>query len=42
VAVDAANDLGRRRALRQQYWSQIEGIYFAGDGARRDRTAISG
>lgn len=22
---------------RQQYWSQIEGIYFAGDGARRDR-----
>jgi acetyl-CoA synthetase len=22
---------------RQQYWSQIEGIYFAGDGARRDQ-----
>ena len=21
---------------KQQYWSQIEGIYFAGDGARRD------
>jgi acetyl-CoA synthetase len=21
---------------RQQYWSQLEGIYFAGDGARRD------
>lgn len=21
---------------REQYWSQIEGIYFAGDGARRD------
>jgi acetyl-CoA synthetase len=21
---------------RQQYWSQIEGVYFAGDGARRD------
>jgi acetyl-CoA synthetase len=22
---------------REQYWSQIEGIYFAGDGARRDK-----
>jgi acetyl-CoA synthetase len=22
---------------RQQYWSQIEGIYFCGDGARRDK-----
>jgi acetyl-CoA synthetase len=22
---------------RQQYWSQIDGIYFAGDGARRDQ-----
>jgi acetyl-CoA synthetase len=22
---------------KQQYWSQIEGIYFAGDGARRDK-----
>jgi len=22
---------------RQQYWSQLEGIYFAGDGARRDK-----
>ena len=22
---------------RQQYWSQIEGVYFAGDGARRDQ-----
>jgi len=22
---------------REQYWSQIEGIYFAGDGARRDQ-----
>ena len=21
---------------REQYWSQIDGIYFAGDGARRD------
>ncbi|MCU1264461.1 MAG: acetyl-coenzyme synthetase [Acidobacteria bacterium] len=22
---------------REQYWSQIEGVYFAGDGARRDQ-----
>jgi acetyl-CoA synthetase len=22
---------------RQQYWSQIDGVYFAGDGARRDQ-----
>ncbi len=22
---------------RQQYWSEIDGVYFAGDGARRDR-----
>src|SRR4051794_4918895 len=22
---------------REQYWSQIENIYFAGDGARRDK-----
>ena len=22
---------------REQYWSQIEGVYFAGDGARRDK-----
>jgi acetyl-CoA synthetase len=22
---------------RQQYWSQIEGVYFAGDGARKDQ-----
>jgi acetyl-CoA synthetase len=22
---------------RKQYWSEIEGVYFAGDGARRDR-----
>ncbi|PWT80546.1 MAG: acetate--CoA ligase, partial [Acidobacteria bacterium] len=28
---------GDDERYRQQYWSQIEGIYFAGDGARRDR-----
>ena len=27
---------GDDERFRQQYWSQIEGIYFAGDGARRD------
>jgi acetyl-CoA synthetase len=27
---------GDDERYRQQYWSQIEGIYFAGDGARRD------
>lgn len=28
---------GDDERYKQQYWSQIEGIYFAGDGARRDR-----
>jgi acetyl-CoA synthetase len=27
---------GDDERYREQYWSQIEGIYFAGDGARRD------
>jgi acetyl-CoA synthetase len=27
---------GDDQRYRDQYWSQIEGIYFAGDGARRD------
>jgi acetyl-CoA synthetase len=27
---------GDDERYRQQYWSQIEGVYFAGDGARRD------
>jgi acetyl-CoA synthetase len=27
---------GDDERYKQQYWSQIEGIYFAGDGARRD------
>ena len=27
---------GDDERYQQQYWSQIEGIYFAGDGARRD------
>jgi len=28
---------GDDERYREQYWSQIENIYFAGDGARRDR-----
>ncbi|HKP38069.1 MAG TPA: acetate--CoA ligase [Pyrinomonadaceae bacterium] len=28
---------GDDERFRQQYWSQIEGVYFAGDGARRDQ-----
>jgi acetyl-CoA synthetase len=28
---------GDDERYRQQYWSQIDGIYFAGDGARRDQ-----
>ncbi len=28
---------GDDERYRQQYWSQLEGIYFAGDGARRDK-----
>ena len=28
---------GDDERYKQQYWSQIEGIYFAGDGARRDQ-----
>jgi acetyl-CoA synthetase len=27
---------GDDERYRQQYWSQIDGVYFAGDGARRD------
>ena len=28
---------GDDERYREQYWSQIDGIYFAGDGARKDR-----
>ncbi len=28
---------GDDERYREQYWSQIEGVYFAGDGARKDR-----
>ncbi len=28
---------GDDERYRRQYWSEIEGVYFAGDGARRDR-----
>jgi acetyl-CoA synthetase len=28
---------GDDERFKQQYWSQIDGIYFAGDGARRDQ-----
>jgi acetyl-CoA synthetase len=28
---------GDDERYREQYWSQIDGIYFAGDGARRDK-----
>ncbi|HEY0004306.1 MAG TPA: acetate--CoA ligase [Pyrinomonadaceae bacterium] len=28
---------GDDERYRQQYWSDIDGVYFAGDGARRDR-----
>jgi len=28
---------GDDERYRQQYWSQIEGVYFAGDGARKDQ-----
>lgn len=28
---------GDDQRYQQQYWSQIDGIYFAGDGARRDK-----
>jgi len=28
---------GDDERYRQQYWSQIKGVYFAGDGARRDQ-----
>ncbi|MEK6335102.1 MAG: acetate--CoA ligase [Acidobacteriota bacterium] len=28
---------GDDQRFREQYWSQIEGVYFAGDGARRDQ-----
>ena len=28
---------GDDERYRQQYWSQIDGVYFAGDGARRDQ-----
>jgi acetyl-CoA synthetase len=28
---------GDDERYQQQYWSQLEGIYFAGDGARRDK-----
>src|SRR4030095_4772613 len=28
---------GDDERYRKQYWSEIEGVYFAGDGARRDK-----
>src|SRR5919108_375366 len=28
---------GDDERYREQYWSQIDGVYFAGDGARRDQ-----
>ena len=28
---------GDDQRYREQYWSQIEGVYFAGDGARKDQ-----
>jgi len=28
---------GDDERYREQYWSQLDGIYFAGDGARRDK-----
>ncbi len=28
---------GDDERYRRQYWSEIEGVYFAGDGARRDK-----
>ena len=39
MAVDAAHDLGRRRAVHvDTYWSRFkkQGYYFAGDGAKKD------
>jgi acyl-coenzyme A synthetase/AMP-(fatty) acid ligase len=42
VARHAAHDLGRRRALQARLLVALPGMYFAGDGARRDRTATSG
>ena len=36
VAVDAARHLRRPERYRQTYWSRFPGMYFAGDGAKRD------
>ena len=33
---------GDPERYEKNYWSQIPGAYFTGDGARRDKTAISG
>ncbi len=38
LAIHAAHHLWRsRKRYKQQYWSQIPGMYFAGDGARIDQ-----
>ena len=28
---------GDKKRYRQQYWSEVKGVYFTGDGARRDK-----
>src|SRR6202008_2087186 len=33
---------GDDERYRQQYWSKLDGIYFAGDLARRDKDGYSG
>ena len=43
MAVDAAHNLGRRRPLRETYWSRSRrDTYFAGDGAKKDDDGTSG
>ena len=37
LAGHAAHHLWRSGPLREQYWSQIPGTYFTGDGARKDK-----
>src|SRR5262249_46016475 len=36
LALDAADDYGDPERFVKQYWSDIKGCYFTGDGARRD------
>jgi len=36
VAVDAADDLGDHERFIKTYFGEVEGCYFAGDGARKD------